>query len=69
VAPDAAAAAVKKAIAANPNLGSYGIEPSVRDGRLVLTGRVRTGAEKDLAGFLAREASSLPLDNALEVRP
>jgi hypothetical protein len=34
-----------------------------------LTGRVTTGAEKDLAGVLARQAGGLPLDNTVDVRP
>jgi osmotically-inducible protein OsmY len=68
--PDGGAAdAAEKAIAANPNLAPYGLEAQVQDGRLVLTGRVRTGAEKDLAGVLARQAVSLPLENTVDVRP
>jgi osmotically-inducible protein OsmY len=70
VAPDDGAAdAARKAIAANPNLAPYKLEAQVRDGRLVLTGRVTTGAEKDLAGVLARQAGGLPLDNTVDVRP
>jgi hyperosmotically inducible protein len=69
-APDSGAApAAEKAIAANPNLAPYGLRAEEKDGRLVLTGRVRTGAEKDLAGVLARQAAGLPLDNAVDVRP
>lgn len=64
-----AAESAKRAIAANPNLAGYGLQARVDGHRLVLSGRVRTGAEKDLAGFLAREASGLPTDNALEIRP
>lgn len=68
-APEGAAAAAEKAIAANPNVAPYALKAAVAGGRLVLSGRVRTGAEKDLAGALAREASGLPLDNAVDVRP
>ena len=64
-----AAAAAERAIAANPNLAEYALDARVESNRLVLSGRVRTGAEKDLAGVLAREATGLPLDNAVDVRP
>ncbi|PYQ15667.1 MAG: hypothetical protein DMF80_08185 [Acidobacteria bacterium] len=37
-------------------------------GRVVLCGQVKTAAEKDLAGALARDAAGGPVDNALEVR-
>jgi hyperosmotically inducible periplasmic protein len=64
-----AAAAAERAIAGNPNLAGYGLDARLENNRLVLSGRVRTGAEKDLAGVLAREAAGLPTDNAVEVRP
>ena len=38
-------------------------------GRLVLTGRVRTGAEKDLAGVVARDAASAAVENNVIVQP
>ena len=38
-------------------------------GRLVLTGRVRTGAEEDLAGVVAREAASAAVENNVIVQP
>jgi hypothetical protein len=38
-------------------------------GRLVLRGTVRSGAEKDLAAALAREAAGRPVENAVEIRP
>lgn len=63
------ASAARGALAANPHLAPYELTARVSDGRIVLTGRVRTGAEKDLAGVLAREAARLPIDNAVEVRP
>lgn len=62
-------AAVEEALAANPNLRPYRLRVRQDKGRLVLTGRVRNGAEKDLAGLLARDAAGSPVENALEVRP
>lgn len=62
-------AAVEEALAANKNLKPYRIKAREEDGRLILAGRVRTGAEKDLAGLLARDAAGMPVENALEVRP
>jgi hypothetical protein len=35
----------------------------------VLTGRVRTGAEKDLAGVVARDAASAEGENNVIVQP
>ena len=47
----------------------YDLKVQQQGGRLVLTGRVRTGAERDLAGALAQQAASVPVDNAVEVGP
>ena len=63
-----ARAAAEAAIRANPNLKGNEIVVERRDGRLVIRGSVRSGAERDLAGLLAREAARQPVDNALEVR-
>jgi len=67
--PGARREAAEKAVTANPHLARYGIRVAELDGRLILRGRVRTGAEKDLAGVLAREASRAPIENALQIRP
>ena len=56
--PDAEAA--RKALRANPSLGTYQIEVAAEAGRLVLRGQVRTRAEKELAGLLARDAGGGP---------
>jgi osmotically-inducible protein OsmY len=61
---DAAQAAVR----ANPNLRDAEIVVERRGGRLVLRGHVRSGAERDLAGLVARDAAGQPVENALEVR-
>src|SRR5215208_4504224 len=45
-----AARAAASALAANPNLAGYGLTVQSAGGRLTVNGRVRTGAEKDLAG-------------------
>ncbi len=60
---------VERALAGNANLNPYRIEVLEKDGRLVLHGRVKTGAEKDLAGYLAREAARRPVDNGLRIGP
>lgn len=62
-------AAVERALAGNANLASYRLEVVAADGRLVLRGRVRTGAEKDLAAALAREAAVGPVENSIQVKP
>jgi osmotically-inducible protein OsmY len=62
------ARAVKQALAANPSLSAYDIQVREEGGRLILRGRVKTTAEKDLAGVLARDAAGAQVDNALEVR-
>ena len=62
------AQAVKRALAANPSLAAYDIQVRDEGGRVVLRGRVKTAAEKDLAGVLARDAAGGPVDNALELR-
>jgi osmotically-inducible protein OsmY len=65
--PDADA--VRKALRTNPSLGEYGIEVATEGGRLVLRGQVRTRAERDLAGLLARDAAGGPVENALQIHP
>jgi len=67
-APGDRAQAVKRALAANPSLAPYDIQVREQGGRLVLSGRVKTAAEKDLAGVLARDAAGAQVENALEVR-
>jgi hyperosmotically inducible protein len=62
------AKAAKSALAANPSLAAYDIQVREERGRLVLSGRVKTAAEKDLAGLVARNATGAPIDNALKIR-
>jgi hypothetical protein len=38
-------------------------------GRLLLAGRVRTAAEKDLAGLMARDAAGTPVENTVTIQP
>lgn len=59
-------AAVARALAANESLGRYAIQVREERGRLVLVGRVATGAERELAGLLARDAAGGPVVNSLE---
>ncbi len=60
--------AAKRALTANPSLAPYDIQVREEAGRLVLSGRVRTAAEKDLAGLVARDATGAQVDNTLEVK-
>jgi hyperosmotically inducible protein len=62
-------AAVARALRSDRNLARYALKVGTRDGRLVLTGVVRTSVEKDLAGALAREAAGGPVENAVRVQP
>lgn len=57
------------ALVANANLAVYVLKVQEQGGRLVLTGRVRTGAEKDLAGVVARDAAGAAVDNNVIVQP
>jgi osmotically-inducible protein OsmY len=67
-APGDQAKAAKRALAATPSLARYDIQVREEGGHLVLSGRVKTAAEKDLAGHVARDATRAPIDNTLEVR-
>lgn len=68
-APTDRRSAVRQALAANSSLKPYVIDVREEGGALVLVGRVRTGAERDLAGLLARDAAGGPVKNALEIGP
>ena len=63
------ARAAQAALATNPNLARFVLKAQMVGGRLVLTGRVRTGAEKDLAGVVARDAASAAVENNVIVQP
>jgi osmotically-inducible protein OsmY len=65
---DDARVSVERALRANKNLAAYRLEVREENGRLVLRGHVRTGAEKDLAAALAREAARRPVENGLDVQ-
>jgi osmotically-inducible protein OsmY len=68
-APADPAGAAQAALATNPNLARFVLKAQMVGGRLVLTGRVRTGAEKDLAGVVARDAASATVENNVIVQP
>jgi len=63
------ARAAQAALAANPNLAGFVLKAQMVGGRLVLSGRVRTGAEKDLAGVVAPDAASAAVENNVIVQP
>lgn len=63
------ARAAQAALAANQSLAGYGLTVREERGRLLLAGRVRTAAEKDLAALLARDAAGMPVDNSLTIQP
>ena len=60
---------VEEALGANPSLAAFRINVREEGGRVVLSGRVKTAAEKDLAGLLARDAAGGAVDNSLSVGP
>jgi hyperosmotically inducible periplasmic protein len=60
---------VEQALRANPSLAGYSIGVRDEGGRVVLSGRVKTTAEKDLAGLLARDAAGGEVENSLFVGP
>jgi osmotically-inducible protein OsmY len=64
---DGGPSAVERALSENRNLAGYAINVEEEAGRLVLVGRVRTGAEKDLAELLARNVTQLPVESRLEI--
>jgi osmotically-inducible protein OsmY len=59
---------VERARDADAGLQAYGLDADDDDGRIVLKGRVRTAAERDLAGQVAaREAAGVAVDNRIRV--
>jgi len=63
------ARAAHTALAANQSLAGYGLTVREERGRLLLAGRVRTAAEKDLAALLARDAAGMPVENTVTIQP
>ncbi|MEO8035594.1 MAG: BON domain-containing protein [Acidobacteriota bacterium] len=63
------ARAVQAALAANQNLAGYGLTVREDRGRLLLAGRVRTAAEKDLAALVARDAARMSVENTVTIQP
>jgi len=61
--------AVQAALAANANLAPFHLVAQAQGGRIVVSGRVRTGAEKDLAGMVARGAAGAAVQNNVIVQP
>ena len=63
------ARAAEAAFASNQSLAGYGLTVREERGRLLLAGRVRTAAEKDLAALVARDAAGMPVDNTVTIQP
>jgi hyperosmotically inducible periplasmic protein len=63
------AVAAQHALDANASLRGLALRVQVDGGRLVVVGQVRSAAERDLAGALAREAAGTPVENSVAVRP
>ena len=63
------ARAAQAALASNPSLAGYGLTVREDRGRLLLAGRVRTAAEKELAGLLAKDAAGNSVDNTVTIQP
>jgi hyperosmotically inducible protein len=60
-------ARAQAALSANRNLAPYALTVRESQGSLVLAGRVRTGAERDLAGLLVESAAGGPVQNQVRV--
>ena len=59
---------VERALDADSALQGFGLDADDDDERIVLKGRVRTAAQKDLAGQIAtREAGGVAVDNRIRV--
>ena len=59
---------VERALDADAGLQAYGLDADDAFGNIVLKGRVRTAAERDLAGQIAtREAAGVTVDNRIRV--
>ena len=59
---------VERALDADAGLQAYALDADLDDGRIVLKGRVRSAAHRDLAGQIAaREAAGLTVDNRIRV--
>jgi hyperosmotically inducible periplasmic protein len=68
----AAAGAAQRAQAAlrgHASLAAYVLDIREEGGQLVLSGTVRTPAERDLAGLVAKEAAGVAVQNKVAVRP
>lgn len=63
------ARAAQAALVANKSLAGYGLTVREERGRLMLAGRVRTAAEKDLAALVARDAAGMPVENIVTIQP
>jgi osmotically-inducible protein OsmY len=63
------ARAAQAALAATASLAGYGLTVREDRGRLLLAGRVRTAAEKDLAALVARDAARQPVENTVTIQP
>jgi len=61
--------AAEAALLSNPSLAGYGLTVREERGRLLLAGRVRTAAEKDLAALVARDAAGIPVENTVTIQP
>jgi osmotically-inducible protein OsmY len=61
--------AAERAIAGNANLVHAGIHVVERGDHLALVGRVKTGAERDLAQLIAERAAGVSIENSLELKP
>ena len=65
--PGARAGAAQAALRGNGSLSPYALSVVVEGDRLVARGQVKTAAEKDLAGLLARDAAGVPVDNQIQI--
>jgi osmotically-inducible protein OsmY len=62
------ARAAQAALAANPSLAGYGLTVREEGGRLLLAGRVKTTAERDLAALMARDAAGMAVESSVTIQ-
>jgi osmotically-inducible protein OsmY len=64
--PASRAQVAQNALRGNASLAPYALTVVAENGRVIVKGQVRTGAEKDLAGLMARDAAGVPVENQIQ---
>jgi hyperosmotically inducible periplasmic protein len=64
-----AGARAQAALRGHQSLAPYSLEVREEGGQVVVSGAVKTAAERDLAGLVAKEAAGVAVQNKVAVRP